>query len=289
MEPIAVMVNGIPGRIASQVALRLAADPRFRLVPYALTGPDIAAAEQPIGAVRVRLVRPEAREAAIAEIRAAWPEVLCVDYTHPAAVVPNAAFYCRHGLPFVMGTTGGDRRALEALVAASPVAAVVAPNMARPIVGFQAMMEAAAERFPGLFRGFRLTIEESHQQGKADTSGTARALVAVFNRLGVPFREEEIRRVRDPEEQRNRLGVPEAYLGGHAWHTYRLVSEDETVCFEFTHRVNGRDVYVQGTLDALVFLRDRLREGACGRIFSMIDVLEGKPLKKSPPAAENTP
>jgi len=260
MEPIAVMVNGIPGRIASQVALRLAADPRFRLVPYALTGPDIAAAEQPIGAVRVRLVRPEAREAAIAEIRAAWPEVLCVDYTHPAAVVPNAAFYCRHGLPFVMGTTGGDRRAL-----------------------------AAAERFPGLFRGFRLTIEESHQQGKADTSGTARALVAVFNRLGVPFREEEIRRVRDPQEQRTRLGVPEAYLGGHAWHTYRLVSEDETVCFEFTHRVNGRDVYVQGTLDALVFLRDRLREGARGRIFSMIDVLEGKPLKKSPPAAENTP
>lgn len=289
MDRLAVMVNGIPGKVASLVALRLTEDARFRLVPFSLTGPEIANDEHPVGNERVRLVRPEARESLISEIRSAFPEFLAVDYTHPAAVLPNVEFYCRHGLSFVLGTTGGDRRAIETRVGASAVAAVVAPNMARPIVGFQAMMESAAERFPGLFRGFRLTIEESHQQGKADTSGTARAMVAVFNRLGVPFREEEIRRVRDPEEQRRRLGVPEAHLAGHAWHTYRLVSEDGTVAFEFTHRVNGREVYVQGTLDALLFLRDRLREGARGRCFSMIDVLEGKSLKKAEVPAEETP
>ncbi len=288
MEPLMVMVNGIPGKVASLVALRLSADQRFRLVPFSLTGPEIAAAEHPVGNQCVRLIRPEDRESRIREIRAAFPEFLAVDYTHPAAVLPNVDFYCRHGLSFVMGTTGGDRRAIETRIGASAVAAVVAPNMARPIVGFQAMMESAAERFPGLFRGLRLTIEESHQQGKADTSGTARAMVGVFNRLGVPFREEEIRRVRDPEEQRRRLGVPEAHLAGHAWHTYRLVSEDGSVAFEFTHRVNGREVYVQGTLEALLFLRDRLREGARGRCFSMIDVLEGKSLKKAGASAERT-
>ena len=33
-----------------------------------------------------------------------------VDYTHPSAVNANAVFYARHHLPFVMGTTGGDRK-----------------------------------------------------------------------------------------------------------------------------------------------------------------------------------
>lgn len=275
MNPIKVMVNGIPGKVALTVARHVAADPRFELLPFALTGPEITACGHLVDGVSVHLIRPEHREAEIAAVAERTGRFLTVDFTHPAAVNANAEFYCRRGLPFVMGTTGGDRRRLEETVRASDVPAVVAPNMAKQIVGFQAMMAYAAESFPGLFAGYRLTIRESHQKGKADTSGTARAMVAYFNRLGVAFREEEIEKVRDPEVQRRLWGIPEEHLDGHGWHTYTLVSADGTVRFEFTHNVNGREIYAAGTLDALLFLQEKVDAGERGRVYSMIDVLKG--------------
>jgi 4-hydroxy-tetrahydrodipicolinate reductase len=45
------------------------------------------------------------------------------------------------------------------------------------------------------------------------------------------------------------------------------------VAFSFTHNINGREVYVRGTLDAVAFLAERIAENAGGRVYSMIDVL----------------
>jgi 4-hydroxy-tetrahydrodipicolinate reductase len=147
--------------------------------------------------------------------------------------------------------------------------------MAKQIVGFQAMMEYAAETFRDLFKGYTLSIRESHQQGKADTSGTAKAMVGYFKRLGVPFSDDRIQMERDPYLQKTRWGIPEEHLGGHGWHTYTLVSPDGTVRFEFTHNVNGREIYALGTLDALTFLAEKVAAGTRGRMFTMIDVLRG--------------
>jgi 4-hydroxy-tetrahydrodipicolinate reductase len=269
------MVNGIPGKVAGVVARHVLADSRFTLIPCSFTGPEIQQDEHGVEGAAVRLVQPDGREAALAELRAAHGPFLSVDYTHPTAVNANAEFYCRHHLPFVMGTTGGDRAALEETVRRSDIAAVIAPNMAKQIVGFQAMMEFAAQSFPDLFKGYRLEVRESHQKGKADTSGTARAMVGYFNRLGVPFREEQIAMERDPQIQRTRWGIPKEHLAGHGWHTYSLVSADGTVRFEFTHNVNGREIYALGTLDALIYLQQKVAAGACGRVFTMIDVLKG--------------
>ncbi len=274
MHPINVMVNGIPGNVAGTVARHLRADARFELLPFSLTGPEIVQAEAAVEGRPIRLIPPGQREAAIAEIRERYGRFLSVDFTHPAAVNANAEFYCRRCLPFVMGTTGGDRQQIEQTVRDSDTAAVVAPNMAKQIVGFQAMIAYAADTFPGLFQGFTLEIRESHQRAKADTSGTAKAMVRYFNRLGVPFSEEQIAMERDPQVQRSRWGVPEQYLTGHGWHTYTLVSADKTVRFEFTHNVNGRNIYVLGTLDALIYLEKKLAAGARGQFYTMIDVLK---------------
>jgi 4-hydroxy-tetrahydrodipicolinate reductase len=190
-------------------------------------------------------------------------------------VTDNTRFYCRHTLPFVMGTTGGNRAELMEIVKHSAVAAVIAPNMAKQIVGLQAMMAHAAEQFPGLFKGYRLTVRESHQTGKADTSGTAKTMVEYFNRMGVEFSAEQIQMERDPQRQRTVWGIPEQYLGGHGWHTYSLVSPDGTTRLEFTHNINGREIYGEGTLDAVIFLKSRIAQGAKGVVYSMIDVMKG--------------
>jgi len=275
MHTVKVMVNGIPGNVAVLMAKHIVSDDRFDLIPYSLTGPEITEKEVELKKCNVTLIRPETREEALNKIKEKFSPFICIDYTHPSAVNVNAEFYCQKGLPFVMGTTGGDRKALTDTVKTSTISAVIAPNMAKQIVGFQAMMEYAAHNFPDLFKGYSLELRESHQHGKADTSGTAKAMIGYFNSLGIPFTPEEIVMERDPETQNKRWGIPEEYLSGHAWHTYSLVSDDKTVCFEFTHNVNGREVYARGTLDAVLFLKAKISQGTSGEVFTMIDVLKG--------------
>jgi len=274
MNKTKVMVNGLPGNMASTVVKHILASDDLGLVPLSLTGPEIEQLDIEEQGLKINLIRPESRNIELDDILNHRP-FISVDYTHPSAVISNAEFYCKNKLPFVIGTTGGDRKMLESIVTDSKNCAVIAPNMAKQIVAFQAMMEYAAKNFPDVFKRYKLIVKESHQEGKADTSGTAKAVVGYFNELGIPFSPEQIVMVRKPIEQIE-LGVPEEYLGGHGWHKYTFVSEDETVLFEFTHNINGRDIYAAGTIDAIRYLDKKVAEGAEGKIYSMIDVLKGK-------------
>ena len=113
MDRIKVMVNGIPGNMAVNVAKHVIEDDMFELLPYALTGPEITETECKVDSVSVRLINPQECEKAIVEIKEKENHFISVDYTHPSAVNSNAGFYCNQNLPFVMGTTGGDRQLLE--------------------------------------------------------------------------------------------------------------------------------------------------------------------------------
>src|SRR6056297_942740 len=275
MNRLKLMVNGLPGKVATVIAKHAIADETVEFIPQSMTGPAIDEDEMPLDDVRIRLIKPQNRDQALQAIQSSEGEFISIDFTLPDAVNENAQFYCRHKLPFVMGTTGGDREKLARTIAESGISAVIAPNMAKQIVGFQAMMAYAAENFPGLFDGYHLGIKESHQKTKVDTSGTAKAMVGYFNQLGLDFSESDIVKIRDPEIQKKEWGVPEAYLDGHGWHTYTLTSHDQTVQFSFSHFVNGREIYAWGTLDAARFLQAKMGQGIRGKTFSMIDVLKG--------------
>lgn len=182
-------------------------------------------------------------------------------------------FYVKHMTPFVMGTTGGDRHKLLETVQGAQLYAVIAPNMSKQIVAFQAMMEYMAKEFPGAYSGYKLQVVESHQATKKDTSGTAKAVVQSFNGLGIKFHASQIEMVRTPAEQTNRMKVPRQALDGHAFHTYSITSADSSVYFEFQHNVVGRTTYAEGTVDACVFLAAQIEKQASKRLFDMIDVL----------------
>lgn len=274
MSTIKVMVNGLPGNVTQMIARHIARDETLTLLPYSLTGPEIDIDRIAIEDTVIELIRPDRRDAAIMTIKDTYDGFISVDFTHPSAVNRNARFYCTHGLPFVMGTTGGDRQELHETVTKSSVSAVIAPNMARQIVGLQAMLAYGAENFPGLFQGYTLAVHESHQQGKADTSGTAKAMVGYFNAMGVDFTNDQIQKERDPVIQQQRWGIPEAYLDGHGWHTYTLTSPDGTAMFELKHNINGREIYVEGTLKAVDYLNRKIQAGRQGRVYSMVDVLK---------------
>ncbi|QTA78866.1 Dihydrodipicolinate reductase [Desulfonema limicola] len=276
MERIKIMVNGIPGNVAVNLVKHIVNSEKFELLPYSLTGPEISDDVFILDKFQINLIQPLKKQVIIEDIKKDAGLFISIDFTHPSAVNANAEFYCKNNLPFIMGTTGGNRKQLHETVISSHIPAVIAPNMAKQIVGFQAMMEYAAQSFPGIFKGYSLEIKESHQNGKADTSGTAKAMVEYFNELGTRFSTDEIIKIRDPNVQEKEWGVPEEFLGGHAWHTYTLISEDKTVKFSFTHNVNGRSIYAKGALDAVEYLYDKINQGIKGKVFSMIDVLKKK-------------
>lgn len=182
--PLTLMVNGLPGAMGVEIAaacLRRG----IALAPFAMTGDQIEQDEVIVddgkgGAEhRVRLFKANKR-AELADLLAkeyATPgSLVCIDFTHPSAVNANAEWYVENSLPFVMGTTGGDREALMKSVGDANLYCVIAPNMAKQIVALQATLEHMASEFPGSFDGYSLRVVESHQSTKADTSGTAKAI-----------------------------------------------------------------------------------------------------------------
>jgi 4-hydroxy-tetrahydrodipicolinate reductase len=229
-EKIKVMVNGLPGKMASKVVEHISENrQKFSLVDYSLTGQEIEQehyGDNDLGVIRlIKLIKPDKRDSKIEEVISKYYPFISVDFTHPDAVNSNGYFYCRNNLPFVLGTTGGDRKALEERVMVSDISAVIAPNMAKQIVAFQALMEnSSKEEYSGVLKDCRLNIVESHQQGKKDTSGTARAMVKYFNNFGIPFTEDKINMIREPKKQLE-IGVPEGHLAGHGWHRYIISSK----------------------------------------------------------------
>lgn len=280
----AVMMNGLPGAMGVEIAnavLRRG----YTLATMALTGPDcpteceVTEAGQTVKVALVGTEKPKEQKEAVEKMQAKYGKgLVIVDFTHPTAVNPNADIYSDTKCPFVMGTTGGDRDKLMKVTADSETYAVIAPNMCKQIVAFQATMGKMAADFPNAFGGYKMDLVESHQSTKADTSGTAKDMVGSFNKLGAtpPFSVDEIQKLRKKEEQLA-FGVPEDALTGHAWHTYTLTSGDGSVQFQFKHNVCGRRTYAEGVIDAVEFLLEKIMAGSKKRVYNMIDVLsEGK-------------
>ncbi|XP_028064693.1 4-hydroxy-tetrahydrodipicolinate reductase 2, chloroplastic-like isoform X2 [Camellia sinensis] len=267
-----ILVNGCTGKMGKAV-IEAVASKGIHLVPISFSRSNESGKIVQVGGKEIQLYGPSERESVLTSAFEEYPNLIVVDYTVPTSVNDNAELYCRVGVPFVMGTTGGDRERLYKTAEDSKVYAVISPQMGKQVVAFLASMEIMAEQFPGAFSGYSLEVMESHQASKLDTSGTAKTIVACFKKLGVSFELDKIRRIRDPKQQMEIVGVPEEHLSRHAFHLYHLTSPDQTVSFEFRHNVCGSSVYAEGTVDAVIFLSQKVQSKAEKRIYNMIDVL----------------
>jgi len=227
---IKIMMSGLPGKMADAVAREADTSEDIDVIPIGLTKVDDnrGGAVQPVyhGLANKLLMPYDVKEGdhTLTVLGDLHPGFIAVDYTHSSAIESNSEMYCRTSTPFVMGTTGGtkeERAALEQRVRDSNTVAVIAPNMAKQIVAFQALMDNFSENHLDIYKDCTLKIIESHQKGKPDTSGTARAMVGYFNKMGIRFDESDIIKIRDPEEQL-KMGVPQDALTGHGWHTYTV-------------------------------------------------------------------
>jgi 4-hydroxy-tetrahydrodipicolinate reductase len=275
---IVAMMVGLPGAMGHEVA-QACLRAGMTLTSETMTGPGCGGdCEVKEGAmtVPVKMVGPEVKGAQKKVLEDASKKygdrLVVIDFTHPTAVNPNSNLYCETGVAFVMGTTGGDRDLLMKTANTSGVYAVIAANMCKQIVALQATMSRMAKDFPGAFSGYTMEITESHQSTKADTSGTAKDMVASFQGMGLDFKVDDIKKVRE-EKAQLAFGVPKEDLLGHAFHTYALKSGDGTVAFQYQHNVCGRRTYAEGVVDAVLFLAKKRSEKSETKIFNMIDVL----------------
>ncbi|EKE13199.1 MAG: dihydrodipicolinate reductase [uncultured bacterium] len=120
-----------------------------------------------------------------------------------------------------------------------------------------------------------MTIRESHQDSKVDVdgnpivSGTAIALRETFKRLGAVM-DGEIDSVRNRGMQRQ-LGIQN--LDAHGYHWVNLTSPNGEKR-EFTTQIEGREPYVDLTLESIPFLARKIKEGTRGEIYTPVDVIK---------------
>jgi len=265
-----LLLAGLPGRMAAEVAEVFAQSPvpGVALLEFALTGPDEHGTIVEAGGRTFGLRGPDHRPPEIPE------GTVAIDFTTPDSAMGNIAWYVERQIPFVLGTTGFDTAEARRIVEAGTVPAVIAPNMAIPIVLIQTALADLAARFPAAMAGYKVSIRESHQSGKKDTSGTAKALAEHFTTLGMPASLNSIHQERDPTEQREQWKVPVEHLSGHAYHYYDMESIDGSVHLGLSHCVHGRRVYAQGAIRALEFVLRKVESGVRGEVFNMTDVLQ---------------
>lgn len=259
-----ILIAGLPGKMATLIAEALTQNENYYLLPIAIASNRHVAEVVRFGEKVIQLVD------SFIDVRQS-DGIIAIDFTIPQSAVDNAINYARLGIPFVMGTTGGNREILEKVVKESKISAVIAPNMAVEVVALQDELNDLLQNSPRAFEGWQMTIRESHQAAKKDVSGTAIAFRIQLEALGAVM-EGEIESIRDPEKQRE-LGIQN--LGGHAYHWIRLVSPDGKIK-EYQTAIEGRQPYVEGTLMAVEFLRRKIKQGSRGEIFTMSDVIRAR-------------
>lgn len=89
------------------------------------------------------------------------------------------------------------------------------------------------------FENYSVSITESHQSTKKTEPGTAYAFA---NALKFPV--DKIVSVRNPEMQQNKIGIPEEYLGKHAYHKIVIKDGNDEITIET--KVLGHDSYAKG-------------------------------------------
>ncbi|XP_054784107.1 4-hydroxy-tetrahydrodipicolinate reductase 1, chloroplastic-like [Prosopis cineraria] len=270
---IPIMVNACTGKMGKAIIEEAESSGLF-VVPVSFCSERKSGKIHKVRGQKFFVQGPANRERFLQYLLSVYPDLIVVDFTVSSAVNANAELYCKHGVPFVMGTTGGDRNLLANTIQDSQVYALVSPQMAKQAVAFIGILDIMADRFPMLFSGYSLKAVESLDQSRAEISETAKTAISFFNKLGVPFNIAQIESIRDPTRQPEMVIIGQDHVDCHELHAYNLASPGETARFEFRICIRGRSIYVDGTVEAVFFLARKVGGRDDKRVYDMHDVLK---------------
>lgn len=185
-----------------------------------------------------------------------------LDFTAPGAVASHADATARTGTALLLGTTGLDQSAHEALaIAAKSAAILIAPNTSMGITLLIAQVCDAARQ---LGPAYSVEITDLHHSGKIDApSGTALALAEA----AAEGRGAEIGALLDQPNGISIVSRREGDAPGE--HRVSFLGRDERI--EYFHRAEGRALFAKGALSAALWLADQPPG-----LYGMADILAGE-------------
>ncbi|PNW71487.1 hypothetical protein CHLRE_16g656300v5 [Chlamydomonas reinhardtii] len=277
------MVNSCTGKMGHAAAEALV-DAGVKLVPHTFTGMSAGVAVKNIGVrgVATQLVGAEKRQAALDLIKAEYPGMMIVDYTLAHCVEDHVRLYADNGLPFVMGTMGGDRDRMRAYVEEKGVYAVLPSAAGEQAMNLFALLTSLGAPLPPHFdtytwetvgRGDALALDLLNPQDAGEIVATLRA-------MGIQADDGQIYRMRASLQSRVGLnlerepqGALHALQGRGSSRTCRITAPGAVPRLFLRHYGLSRAAFAAGAVEALRFLAARVAEGADQRVYDMVDVL----------------
>ncbi|MDP2172584.1 MAG: 4-hydroxy-tetrahydrodipicolinate reductase [Candidatus Cloacimonadaceae bacterium] len=182
---------------------------------------------------------------------------VCLDFSHPSAVLENVRQLAKLGKSMVIGTTGWNEHHSEvrALAEEYKIGIVFGANFSIGMNLFTRIVEQAAALFDP-FAAYDVFGYELHHNQKADSpSGTAiqlaRAIISHSSRKNKAVYEKLDRRIE--EDELHFASVRGGRIPGT--HTVGFDSEADTV--ELVHRVRNRSCFALGALQAAKWISGR--------------------------------
>jgi 4-hydroxy-tetrahydrodipicolinate reductase len=205
---------------------------------------------------------------------------VCIEFSQPAAALPNLRRMAELGKPLVVGTTGWyrDLPLARRVVEEKGTACVYAPNFSLGLNLYLQVVERAARLF-GSFEDYDVLAMETHHRQKIDSpSGTA-------GRIGEILLEHFPRKRRIVTESLNRAIAPDELhlLAGRAGHfpgTHSVIFDSPADSVELVHRARSRLGFALGALLAAEWIQGR--KG----FYSFSQVLQELLEDKAPPAGK---
>jgi 4-hydroxy-tetrahydrodipicolinate reductase len=192
-----------------------------------------------------------------------------IEFSIPEATLAHVALAAQASRPLVIGTTGLDEKAHQALAAAAKSAPLLwAPNMSLGVNWLLALVEQTAQR---LGDDYDIEVLEMHHRHKVDApSGTALALAkaaADGRKIDLSAKSQRTRDGITGARKRGDIGFA-TLRGGDNAGEHRVIFAADGEMIELTHRATSRRVFARGAVAAAQFLAPQ-KPG----LYSMKDVL----------------
>jgi 4-hydroxy-tetrahydrodipicolinate reductase len=179
---------------------------------------------------------------------------VCIEFTHPSAVIDNIVKVCSLGRNLVVGTTGWHDKLdeVKAMVEKSGIGMIYGSNLSIGMNLFYEIVEKAAQEFAKYDEYDAFGLELHHRQKADSPSGTAKEL---GNILLSGFESKTKLLYEKPEgkiqpEELHFASVRAGFIPGT--HTIGFDSEADTI--ELTHRARNRTGFALGALKAALWI-----------------------------------
>lgn len=258
---VAVVINGVMGRMGSTVASLVGQDPNVTLAGVVERPTCTKGLEGFVCTKGTSLdeVLPEAKGAVI------------IDFTSPEGTVETARTAAKYGNPLVSGTTGLNPEQVAVLEeAANSTPVLWAPNMS---LGINVLLQLLPRLVRMLGENYDMEMVELHHSKKKDSpSGTALKLAQCLAEARDWDLDETKRCCREGiigERPHEEIGI-QTIRGGDVVgvHTMYFMGPGERI--EVTHQAHSRENFAQGAISAAKWLSGQKP----GKLYAIADMLE---------------